>query len=285
MGGGGYQQMGGGSKQGQMGGSMMSSAGSSSSGGGMDSIGGDTDWESIAAQDEEEPEEKKGARDKGADIMSWDEIAASSSEDDEDGEMRPDLKRLRDGGGQDEESNPIIIFGALGAAAVMLFFAVFAGGGGGDDAGDGGSRFSDMPPVEVSVSCLDEVDCRDNAIEAYEQGVDLLERRAVERSNLFNGYEQLMKAEAYLEEGGIGDFPSEMDDWQALHDDARESLDSQFAEYRVRYHQAQTRQRYSEMAEVLDDIKTFFPERNARENWWARQQERRMKSEGIYPSR
>ena len=230
--------------------------------------------------------EKDNARDKGKSIMSWDEIAASSDEND-DVEPGPgaNSRRLQRGGDQDEESNPIIVFGALGVAVVMLVFAVFAGGGGSEEGSDSGSSFDDMPPIEVSVSCLDEVDCRDRAREAYEQGLDLLERRSVERSNLFRGYEQLVKAESYLTEGGVDEIPSDLEQWQEKHDEARESLDKQFAEYRMRFHQAQTRQRYTDMAEVLEEVESFFPEREARENWWARQHERRMKSEGTYPTR
>ncbi len=280
-----------GAQAGQMGGQQGGGQAPMGSDGGLSSLGGDGGWNSALEQEAEaaEPPAPEEKEDGGAGIMSWDEIAATSEAEEEDdgNQTRADLARLRQSskGKDDDESNPVVIIGALGAAAVLMLFTVLGGGGGGGGGAEGGESFDELPPLEVSVSCMDEVDCRDRARSEYEQGLDLLERRSVERGNLFEGYSRLIHAEAYLQEGGVDEIPSEMDQWQEKHDEARGALDDQFAEYRVRYHQAQSRQRHSEMADVLDDVETFFPERTARENIWARQNERQMKTEGIYPRR
>lgn len=227
-----------------------------------------------------------------AGIMSWDEIAATSEEDkdneqDESQERGlSDLQRMRRENQQksSEGTNPVVVVGALLASAVLLLvvFMPDSDNGGGVDTEEDHCADPDQR-VEVSVDCVGQNDCEQQADEAYERGVDLIERRAVERGNLFEGYMQLLKAEAYLEEAGIDEIPSEMDRWDEKHDLARQKLDDDYREFQVRYHQAESAGRNAEMANVISDVEARFPSHKACENRWARDEERRMKSEGIYP--
>ena len=225
---------------------------------------------------EEEPEKM---------IMSWDEIAAGP-EKDEDGEEEAatDFQRIQSATKKKkQESNPAIIIVALAGAGVLLFFALSGGGGGGGGSVTEQVPFEEQEPVVVSVSCLDASACRQEANQHYQRAVNLIEQRAIERGNLFEGYHRLLKARAFLDEAGVDELPSEMDRWHELHDLAREDLDRRFQELRVRYHQAAQRDNHREMANVLNEMQGFFPERSARENRWARERETEMKGRGIYP--
>lgn len=232
----------------------------------------------------EPPKEEK--KENAAGIMSWDEIAASSREDEEAEEadaLSTDFQRIKSA--KEEKSNPIIIVGALGLAVLVLGFALLSGGGGSGPGAGEHETFEDWPYVDLEVRCHDTASCQREAERQYELGIDLLERHAVETGNLFDGYVHLLKAQELLKQGGIEAIPDEMNEWQPSHDRARESLDRTFREQRMRFHQAAQRGRHSEMVGVLDEIQVHFPDRTARENRWARERERQMRAEGTYPRR
>lgn len=236
-------------------------------------------------------EEAEQVDDGGPGIKSWDEIAASSEDGDSSKEEEADdgrraLQQIREQSG-DDESNPVLIVGALVAAVGFLGFAVFSGGGD-DEARQQAQRvpIAEQEPVELTVDCYEPASCQREAERHYDRGMDLIEQRAVETGNLFEGYHRLLQAQKALEEAGVEEIPEdEMPDWHEMHDMAREELDRRFREFRMRYHQADQRDRYREMASVLDEIQENFPERTARENQWAREHERSMQAEGIYPRR
>lgn len=271
-----------------MGGSMPSPGQAGSGGPGASSGLGAGLEGGMGAESAGESEESSAANDAG--IMSWDEIAASSEsedgEEDESGERGlSDLQRMRrQKQSKDEETNPVVVIGALLAAVALLFVAFSSGS---DDGGvvEDGAVHCDQEEVrlEVSVSCLDEATCRQEAEHNYERGIDLIRSRAVETGNLFEGYERLLKAQAYLREAGIDEIPPEMDQWHEKHDMARDQLNERYREFLVRFHQAEQRGRAHEMAEVIDRVQANFPTHTACENRWARNAERNMKSEGIYP--
>ncbi len=236
--------------------------------------------------DEPEPEpEPEPKKDGGPGIMSWDEIAAGSEEDEkQEAEQEPsNFQRIQEAKKDDEGSNPIVIVGALLGAGLLLLVALSGGSSGSSTSGGGGSAVEEDEPVSISVSCIDPSACEQDAEHNYQRAIDLIEQRAIETGNLFEGYERLLLAEAYLKEAGIDEIPAEMDQWHELHDMAREELDSRFSDLRMRFHQAAQRNQHREMASVLNEIQAYFPERTARENRWARNQESRMKSEGSYP--
>ena len=235
----------------------------------------------------EEPEEE--AEDGGASIVSWDEIAAASAAEEaasKESEAAPtDFERIRQGKEKNKEgSNPAIIIVGLAGAGLMLFIALSSGGGNGGGVAQTQERpFEEQEPVAISVSCIDPAACEQEAERSYERALDLFEQREVETGNLFEGYERLLQTQAYLQEAGINEIPDEMDEWQEKHDMAREELDRRFQESRMRFHQANQRGRYSDMVDILTEIEAYFPERTARENRWARDQENDMKSKGTYP--
>lgn len=222
----------------------------------------------------------------GPGIVSWDEIAASSLAEEQaelEEEAESDFDRIRRASGskKGQETNPVLVGGALLMCVGILAF-VFLGNDS-DDQRIIQSQQSDSVPVEIEVSCIEASACQRDALRAYERAVALLESRDVETGNLFEGYKRLLEAKALLEEGGIQEFPSEMSEWQQQHDSVRDDLDRMFRDFRMRYHQASTRNRFQEMAQVLNTIEAFFPDRTSRENRWARDKEMEMKSAGIYP--
>ncbi len=276
-----------------MGGSQMKGQ-ASSMGGGESSLGGGSSGASGPGGGPSEPpvpealEDPSPANDAG--IMSWDEIAASSEseeEDKSDEEERgvSDLQRMRRANQSSKnESNPVLIIGALLAAGALLFVALSSGSD--DSAEIDQSELEcgqEESRLEVSVSCIDETSCKREAEHNYERGVDLIRSQAVERGNLFEGYQRLLKSRAYLEEAGINEIPAEFDQWHEKHDEALAELDKRYREFMVRFHQAEQRGRNREMAEVVERVQSYFPEHMSCENQWARNAERSMKSQGIYP--
>lgn len=242
----------------------------------------------AGAGHQDAPEVEPGDGDDG-DIQSWDEIAAG--EDDEQADKTPDrgaarLKEAR-AGDDDEETNPLIVVVGLVGAVVMLGFAFLGGAGNGDPGADEqpDEVEEEEAPVVVEVDCHDETSCLREAETHYERGIDLIERRALDTGNLFEGYFRLVKARAHLEEAGIEEPPEEMADLEEQHDTVREELDDKFREFRVRFHQAQQRNRHEQMATVLEEVEEYFPERSAQENQWAREERRSMQRAGNYPPR
>lgn len=241
-----------------------------------------------SGQDDLEGEPQPAESDESGNIQSWDEIAADDSGDDTSASTPKGgaaaLKEARSSD-DDEETSPLIVAVGLVGAVGMLGFAVVMGLGGDSGAEDQQEEVAEEEvPVEVTVDCYDETSCYDGAEAHYERGIDLIEREVLETGNLFEGYHRLVKASAYLEEGGIEEIPEEMSDLEEEHDRARERLDDQFREFRVRFHQADQRDRHEEMARILDEVEDHFPDRTAQENQWAREERRLMQREGIYPT-
>ena len=236
-------------------------------------------------QAKEEKEEKK--KDDGPGIMTWDEIAATSERDALEGveveQEMTNFQRIQEAKKKKEGSNPIVIVAGLMGAALLLLFALSGDGDSGSVVETERRPFEEQEPVVISVTCIDPSACEQEAEHNYQRGVDLLEQRAVETGNLFEGYHRLLLTQAYLEEAGIAQIPDEMDQWQELHDMARADLDARFQELRMRFHQAAQRNQHREMANILREIEAYFPERTARENRWARNRETQMKAQGIYP--
>lgn len=232
------------------------------------------------------PAEPQTEEARSAGIVSWDEIAASPEALDESEQVvSTDFDRLnRAKSKKKEESNPALVGGAAIIIVGMLVFMLFGG-----DSNKKSGQFeqvdiNEVQPLEVNVRCLDQGSCRRDALRSYALAVDTYESRDVEVSNLFESYRLLMEARAYLESGGITEFPEEMKNWQALHDSTRGELNELFDRFRMQHHQASSRKRYNEMAEVLRLVMAYFPDRTSREYRWARDQETSMRSRGIYPA-
>ena len=231
--------------------------------------------------DREQPVEEaaeESADDGGAGIKSWDEIAASDEESEaEANSSSRTIKDIRDDH-EDEETNPVIVGAGVILAVGFLAFG-FLGGGDDEDAQQRQAAQSifEQEPIPLSPDCLEPASCEEDAYHHYERGIDMIEGRAIETGNLFRGYHRLLLAEAYLEEAGIDEIPSDMEQWHEKHDMARESLDTTFRELRMRYHQADQRDRPRDMRRVIDEVEEHFPEREAREAEWARNKERELR--------
>lgn len=146
----------------------------------------------------------------------------------------------------------------------------------------GESGTGDEQPVDVSVDCQGESECRQQAEEHYERGVELLELSGI-GSNLFDGYVELLKAKTALQQGGIDEVPGQMENLEERHDDARDELDEEFQNLRWRFDDARRMEDHEEMAVVLDETRETFPDPSAQEYQWADEQERQMRAAGEYP--
>ena len=246
-----------------------------------------------AASQEPEPEPEEPDQGGGG-IRSWDEIAADSEREEAEKEKARQesettaskFNEVRKNSGDGEETNPVIVVGGILGAVLLLGFALLADTGSDDQqVHDEEVPMTEREPVELSVDCIDERECRDDAEQHYARGTELIDQEAIEVGNLFEGYRRLLKAEKYLEEAGTDEIPDDWDQWQEYHDDARSRLDDRFSEFRMAYHQASQSHRYHEMADILEEIEELYPDRTARERDWARQKEREMQAEGVYPRR
>lgn len=237
----------------------------------------------------EAPEKKEEKSGDAAGIISWDEIAASDEalSEGEDDVAASDYQRIQSAskkaGAKSDETNPVVVIVGVLIAVGMLGYTFLGGGPATDTGGDEQIAYSELPPVQLDVDCVAETDCMRKAQETYMIASDLLSKRDVENRNLFDGYKRLLEARELMTMGGVEQFPAEMKDWQALHDDARAQLDTYYKNFRAAFHSAKQRQRYMEMAETLKQIEAFFPDKTSRENRWASEMELEMKSSGTYP--
>lgn len=222
-----------------------------------------------------------------AGIVSWDEIAASSeAQEEEEASSLSDFERIRRAKAKsDEQTNPVLVGGAGIIIVGMLVFLLFGGGSKKGGSEQNQVNFQDMAPLEVNVRCLDQGSCRRDALRSYALAVETFESRDVEVGNLYESYRHLMEAKAYLDAGGIAEAPVEMKDWQTLHDRTRGELNELFDRFRMQHHQASSRKRYNEMAEVIGLVMAYFPDRTSREYRWARDEETNMRARGVFPSR
>ncbi|RAL24812.1 hypothetical protein DL240_00960 [Lujinxingia litoralis] len=231
----------------------------------------------------------KPASDDPAGIVSWDEIAASDAAlaDADEDVQASDYQRIQaasaKAGAAPGETNPVVVIGGVVIAVGMLAFTFLGGGDGGAASGPEKVNYSELPPVQLEVNCLDQTDCMRQAQESYRIATDLLDKKDVENRNLFDGYKRLLEVQAYMEKGGVTEFPAEMGEWTVLHEGSRAALDDYFRNFRASFHSAMQRDRYLEMAETLNKVEAFFPDSTSRENRWASDMELKMKAEGNYP--
>ena len=245
---------------------------------------------SQGAEPELQPEPED---DGGAGIRSWDEIAADSEREEAKKKAREEsetkaskFNEVRQKSGDGEETNPVIVAVGIVGAVLLLGFAFLADRGSDDEQVNHDEvPITEREPVELSVDCVDERECRNEAEQHYARGIELIDQEAIEVGNLFEGYRRLLKAERYLEEAGSDEIPDDWEQWEEYHDDARYRLDDRFGDFRMEFHQASQSHRYHRMADILEEIEELYPDRTAREREWARQQERQMQADGVYPRR
>jgi hypothetical protein len=228
------------------------------------------------ASGDQAPEDNK---DSG--IISWDEIASSSEATDGDAEAgaQGPLQKKK----KDEETNPMLVIVAGAAIVGLMWFTFFGDGPAGVNTKDDSSPLEDQSPMALEVSCMGESACLQQAKESYKVGSEKLEKKGAAISNLFEGYKKLLETELYLEKAGKKEPLAEMADFEAKKSAARDELTSIFKNERVKYHQAKKRSQHIPMAQSLDAVKVYFPDKTAREHRWALNEEMEMKRKGIYP--
>jgi hypothetical protein len=232
-----------------------------------------------------------GGGESGGGVMSWDEIAASAeaADDYEGSQGAPDdamstFQRMEEAQKKrKDESNPLIIVGGLIGIAVVGYFLLFGGDDTGDQPIDNVVNQENMPDVVIDTNCVDKKQCRELAKKSYAVGEELLLKKDVDIANLYNGYKKMLEAEAALKEGNIARIPPEMRDLPKKKKQARKELDAIFRNYRVKYSAKSKHDMYGEMAEALDAIKSYFPDKKAWAHRWALEKERKMRSNGTWP--
>lgn len=213
-------------------------------------------------------------------IESWDDIAESAGDDEDEDQQLPGRGDDR----EEEQTNPLLIVVAV-AALGFVIWTYMSGPGMGGGKKDTSILDRDIPPVKIQVDCLAPQKCMRKANQAYEVGTELLEKPGAEITNLFNGYKKLLEVEAYVEKADREGLPKEMNNLEELKKKARKKLDQTFRNFRVKYTSAKKEGDHREMAESLLTIQRYFPDETAREHRWAREQILKMKRRNTYPDR
>ncbi len=220
-----------------------------------------------------------------AGIVSWDEIASSSEAMDDDGQPKETTvyERMQGGKKKDEKTNPVLVAVAGAGIIGLLYYSFFMGSPGGPPPVKPDKALKDPTPVVIEVSCMGEAACMHNAEESYKVGLEKLEKKDVAIPNLFEGYKKLLEAKQYLDKAGKKKVPADMSKLEDKRKQARAELTEIFKNYRVKFHQAKKRKLYKDMVKALDAVKTYFPDKTAREHKWAMAEELDMKKQGVYP--
>ena len=229
-----------------------------------------------------------------AGIESWDEIAESAVDEEEEapdpqsqgGSAQSSFgqpsQASAEGGSQPEQTDPkIVILGIVGSIALLAYS--FWPGANTSTTSGGDPLQKKGPSVKIEVQCLSNAECLKGAKETYEVGTEWLEKSDTEIGNLFLGYKRLLEARTYVEKSNRDSPPPEMKKLGAKIEAARKELDKIFRNYRVKYRSAKKNGQYDEMAEALNTIQEYFPDKTAREHRWARSRILRMKDQGNYP--
>ncbi len=220
-----------------------------------------------------------------AGIVSWDEIAQSKEaiHGDDYVPEATDYDRISAAGTEREKTNPLLVIIGVLLAVGMLGWVFLSDDGSTVSSERAEFDLSELPPVEIKVSCIGEVDCMRQARATYARGIDLIEKQDVENRNLFAGYMRMLEVRALLAEAGVAGIPEEMKALEPTEKAARQALDRKFREFKVQFHQSQQKKDSMEMVRVLNSVIVFFPERTAREYRWATNMETDMKRNGSYP--
>lgn len=215
----------------------------------------------------------------------WDEIAASAEAQEDDGPRElTDFQKMQEAEKRADKGGPSpILLGVTAIAVLGVLGMVFLGGG--DEVTDNGpATQEEQAEFQVNISCVGQDDCVEQAKQSYKIGVQLLEKKDANVTNLFDGYKKLYESKEYLAKGKAP-APAEMAQLEAKISSTRGELDAIFRNYRVVYATGAQRKMYKEMADALGAIKTYFPDQTSREYKFANEKEIEMKSNGTYPTR
>src|SRR5690554_1332143 len=216
--------------------------------------------------------------------VSWDQIANSSEAMlDASGQRPLTVHERLQGTKGEEKTNPLIIVVAGLAIVGLMYFTFFSGGGDAQQVDVEMIPMDEQVPVEITVTCLGESACMQKAEAAYRIGKEKIQQKTVAIPNLFEGYKKLLEAEEYLVKAGNVAAPASMAGLAGLKQTSRAELDRIWVNYRVGFAKAKKRNEYREMANELNALRNYFPDRTARENRWSVRQAQKMKEDGIYP--
>ena len=136
---------------------------------------------------------------------------------------------------------------------------------------------------EGDIDCLGEADCRHQAIQAYKVGKEAYDRKNADIGNLAEAYRQFDKAEQLLKKGKIKKTPKELEKLSQKKEQVGKELETIFRGQRVKFHNFKVRKMYRDMAETLNALEAYFPDKRFLRHQWAVKKERQMKDEGVYP--
>lgn len=225
-------------------------------------------WEEIAASAE--------AMDEAEQDSPW----SSDAPDDNDYYARMQAASAR---GDEKASggvNPILLILVVVAAVGMVYIFFFM-----DDGAQGGKTavvaMEDKPPVELdNVTCLGEEDCVSQAKERFAVGKQLLEKKDVHISNLFEGYKKMLEVKALLEQGKAK-APGELAEADGYIESSRGELDRIFREQRLLFNRYGKREMHKQQLEALDTINSYFPDKTTPEYQWSYEKEVELRKKGI----
>lgn len=227
------------------------------------------------------------------DLVSWDQIAQSAEEEPEQGYGKrgaTDFERMQiaqqkaEAGSQGNSPVRLMIAGLL-IAGLLAF--IFIEPGKKTLADDGGDATNEEEPfilyAKGDIDCVGRANCEAQAISAYKVGKKTYEAKAADIINLYESYRQLDRAEKLLEAGGVTPLPAEMADLPETKKVIFGEMEAIFQQYRVTYNDKKKRKMYQDMADILNKITAYFPDKRCRYNRWAFEREREMKQEGVFP--
>jgi hypothetical protein len=216
-------------------------------------------------------------------IVSWDEIASSSEATNDQDVQKKATIHERMQAKKNKDTNPVLVIVAGVAIVGLLWFTFFSGGPKPVTPGEQNKPIADQAPMTLEVTCMGESACVQKAKASYKVGIEKIDKKGAAVANLFEGYKKLLEAEKYLEKAGKTEPLPSMSELTSRKEQARAELTAIFKNERVKYHQAMKRSQHRPMAQALDAVKIYFPDKTAREHRWATSQEMDMKQKGIYP--
>ncbi len=223
-------------------------------------------------------------------IRSWDDIAAGADEEEEDADLPDDIasnfqKLQRASEKADKNSkgtNPLVVaVGGLLAIGMLVytFYPV-------DKKGVAITQSKGDRPViewkEGDIVCTVPADCQAKAVRLYQVSIETFEKREVDIVNLYTSYKNMDQAEKLLERGEITEEVPEMKGIAELKAEALTIMERKFVLAKQGFHRHSQRNENQKMADVLNEIQKYFPDKRCKYYRWATVQERAMRDKGIY---
>lgn len=218
---------------------------------------------------------------------SWDDIANSAealSDAEREQQQATNFQRLEEAAKKAETgTNPLYIVVALimiVAAVGVMFYEPPSSGGPRDTIGEQDPTKLDL---RVDIDCTSQEECKEKALNAFKVGTQLQEKAGANISNPYESWRRFVEAKAYLEKGKVTP-PAELAPLDAQIKKQHEVVNAIFREQRVKYFTFKQRTQYKDMAQTLNAIQSYIPDKNAPHHKWALAQERAMRKAGNYPS-